>query len=94
MAKVTPGVEVSINKTAPPDKRSYKVDFSLFKKLAPNHQPKVDLTETIRELKSGLEDMNFHDADFRKSQLMRLNTLSKLRASNLLTEDLRWSFAA
>jgi len=94
VASVTPGIEVSINKAAPPDKRSYKVDFSLFRKLAPDHQPRVDLTETIRELKSGLEEMNFHDADFRKSQLMRLNTLAKLRANQLLTEDLRWSFAA
>lgn len=94
VAALMPGVEVSINKAAPPDKRSYKVNFSLFKQLAPNHQPKVDLTETIKELKAGLEDMNFHDPDFRKSQLVRLNTLAKLRANNLLTEDLRWAEAA
>ena len=29
VAKVMPGVEVSINKDAEPDKRSYRVDFSL-----------------------------------------------------------------
>jgi nucleoside-diphosphate-sugar epimerase len=53
--------------------------------------PQVDLPATIRELKLGLEDMNFHDADFRKSNLMRLNTLSTLRKNNLLTENLIWA---
>jgi nucleoside-diphosphate-sugar epimerase len=91
VADILPGIEVSINKAAPPDKRSYKVDFGLFKKLAPGHQPQVDLPATIKELKTGLEQMDFHDTDFRKSQWMRLNTLSALRKNNLLTEDLRWT---
>jgi nucleoside-diphosphate-sugar epimerase len=90
VAEIIPDIEVSINKAAPPDKRSYKVDFALFRKLAPNYQPEVDLPATIRELKTGLEEMNFHDADFRKSNLMRLNTLSGLRKNNLLTESLTW----
>jgi nucleoside-diphosphate-sugar epimerase len=94
VAQIIPGIEVSINQVAPPDKRSYKVDFALFKKLAPNHQPQVDLSATIKELKSGLENMNFHDSEFRKSQLVRLNALSSLRNNNLLTPDLRWAKAA
>jgi nucleoside-diphosphate-sugar epimerase len=51
VAKVVPGVEVSINKDAQPDKRSYRVNFDLFRKLARKHQPKVSLTESIKELK-------------------------------------------
>lgn len=94
VATIIPGIEVSINTAAAPDKRSYKVDFSLFCKLAPNHQPQYDLAATIRELKAGLDAMNFTDANFRKSRLMRLNMLSLLRQSNLLTEDLRWVPAA
>jgi len=90
VAEIIPNIDVSINKAAPPDKRSYKVDFALFRKLAPDHQPQVDLPTTINELKTGLEEMNFHDADFRKSNLMRLNTLSGLRKNNLLTENLTW----
>lgn len=91
VAEVMPGIEVSINKAAPPDKRSYKVDFALFRKLAPDYQPQVDLPTTIKELMAGLEEMNFHDADFRKSNLMRLNTLSTLRKNNLLSENLTWT---
>jgi nucleoside-diphosphate-sugar epimerase len=90
VAKAVPGVEVSINKAAQPDRRSYKVDFSLFRELAPQHQPQFDLPATINDLKSGLEAMNFHDENFRKSQLIRLNTLATLRSRGLLTEDLRW----
>jgi nucleoside-diphosphate-sugar epimerase len=91
VARIIPGVEVSINQNAAPDKRSYQVDFGLFKNLAPNHQPQYDLDMTIRELKAALEEMNFADQGFRTSQLMRLVTLSGLRNKNLLTEDLRWS---
>ena len=36
VARHVPGTKVSINTNAPPDKRSYKVDFSLFKSLAPD----------------------------------------------------------
>ncbi|MBV9610289.1 MAG: SDR family oxidoreductase [Acidobacteria bacterium] len=84
-------VEVSINKNAVPDKRSYKVDFSMFRKLAPFHQPELDLRTTVLELQEGLERMRFAEKDFRSSALMRLNVLSDLRKKGLLTESLRWS---
>lgn len=93
VAQIIPNIEVSINTAAIPDRRSYQVDFALFRRLAPNHQPQVDLPGAIKELRAGLEDMNFQDADFRKSNLMRLNMLSFLRARNLLNPELRWSAA-
>ena len=55
VAAAVPGVEVSINQTAPPDTRSYKVDFSLFAELAPAHQPQMTLAGSIARLKQGLE---------------------------------------
>lgn len=90
VASVIPGVKVSINTDAPPDKRSYRVDFSLYKKLAPNHQPKYDLLTTIKELKEGLESMKFNDSEFRDSKLMRLKVLTSLMDKKQLTEDLKW----
>src|SRR5262249_19781664 len=39
VADSVPGTKVSINTAAPPDGRSYKVDFGLFGELAPKHQP-------------------------------------------------------
>jgi nucleoside-diphosphate-sugar epimerase len=94
VARHVPGVEVSINRNAQPDKRSYRVDFALYESLAPQHQPQMDLATTILELKNGLEGMNFTDSAFRNSQLMRLNVLTHLRQQGQLTEQLAWSSAS
>jgi nucleoside-diphosphate-sugar epimerase len=91
VANVIPNVDVTINENAEPDKRSYRVDFSLYKKLAPDHQPLLDLPMTITELQAGLKNMNFHDENFRSSQYMRLKVLTHLRETDLLTEELQWA---
>jgi nucleoside-diphosphate-sugar epimerase len=90
VASVIPGVKVSVNTDAPPDKRSYRVNFGLYKKLAPNHQPKYDLLTTIKELKAGLESMKFNDSAFRDSKMMRLKVLTSLQDKKQLTGDLKW----
>ena len=86
--EVIPNVNISINENADPDRRSYKVDFSKFKKLAPNHSPKVSLLETISELKIGIEKMNFSIKDFRNSNYIRLNKLNYLMNKNFINENL------
>ncbi len=91
VAEIIPGTEISINKDAPPDKRSYKVCFDLYKKLAPDHQPVSDLRETIRELRDSLQAMNFHNENFRESRYMRLKVLAHLRETGLLSETLTWN---
>lgn len=90
VAVAVPGTKVSINTSAPPDKRSYKVDFSLFKSLAPAHTPKVTLQQSIVRLRDGLTAMGFADADFRNSPYMRLKTLEGHIAAGRLASDLRW----
>ena len=84
------GVAVSINPDAQPDKRTYKVDFSMFRSLAPAHQPIHGLEQTIDELKSGLEAMAFDDADFRNSGLIRLRRLAGLKKAGQIDGDLYW----
>jgi nucleoside-diphosphate-sugar epimerase len=93
VATVIPGVSISINKNAPPDNRSYRVDFGLYEKLAPMHQPQVDLLATIRELKTGLEAMGFNDPQFRGSMYMRLEVLKRLREQGLIDGTLAWTGA-
>jgi nucleoside-diphosphate-sugar epimerase len=90
VAQAIPGTNVSINTSAPPDKRSYRVDFSLFEKIAPYHQPLVSLEEAIAGLKQGMERMGFHDANFRTSQFMRLKVLEKHINDGRLGDDLYW----
>jgi nucleoside-diphosphate-sugar epimerase len=91
VAQAITGVDVSINRYAQPDKRSYRVSYDLFKQLAPKHQPLSDLKSTILELKEGLERACFNDQAYRESQYMRLNVINKFRGAQLLTDNLEWS---
>lgn len=91
VAAAVPGTEVSIDTTAPADSRSYKVDFGLYAQLAPDHQPRVTLAQSIEQLVAGLTRMQFADSDFRNSQLIRLKVLERHIDCGALSEDLRWS---
>ncbi|NOJ47699.1 NAD-dependent epimerase/dehydratase family protein [Bradyrhizobium archetypum] len=91
VAKAVPGTEVSINTSAPVDSRSYKVDFGLFRSLAPSHQPVVSLDQSIQNLIAGLNKMNFKDGEFRSSDLMRLKVLQDHIDSGRLSENLEWN---
>jgi nucleoside-diphosphate-sugar epimerase len=93
VAAAVPGAEVSINTAAPPDLRSYRVDFALFRELAPDYQPKSDLAASIGGLTEGLRGIGFADAEFRREpRMIRLNTISALLAGNRLTPELRWAW--
>ncbi len=83
--------KVEINSNAEPDKRSYKVDFSLFNSLAPEkYLPQESISSTIQRIKKSLEEMNFSDLKFRESELMRLVKIKNLRNENKLNEKLEW----
>ncbi len=90
VAAQIPGVKVTVNKDAAPDKRSYRVNFDLYKKLAPDHQPIMDLESTIRGLKENLVQMNFNDSNFRESRLIRLKVLNSLQVNGHINEKLEW----
>lgn len=86
--KLFPDVEVSINTNAQPDKRSYKVNFDLYEKLAPNHQPQISLIAAILDLKNGLHSMQFNDANFRESHLIRLKKIQQLIDHSVIDNNL------
>jgi nucleoside-diphosphate-sugar epimerase len=90
VSEIIPRTKVSINKNAPLDVRSYSVDFTLYRDLAPKHQPQVTLEQSILELKAGLEGINFRDTSFRNSQFIRLKVLEKHMMEGRLDEALRW----
>jgi len=90
VAAAVPGTKVSINLAAPPDKRSYRVDFSRYRALAPYHVPQMTLDRTIAELRDGLGRMEFADRDFRNSQHIRLKVLERHIAGGRLLSSLRW----
>ncbi len=90
VAAEIPGTTVGINRESPPDKRSYRVDFSMFRELAQEFSPRVTLAESIAGLREGLTAMGFVDEHFRDSQHMRLKVLEAHLAADRLTPDLRW----
>ncbi len=90
VAEVVPGCKVTVNADAPPDKRSYKVNFDLYKKLAPDHQPVFSLKPTIQTLYDSLLQMGFNDPKFRDSNLMRLNVINQHKLNKLLDDRLNW----
>lgn len=91
VAQMIPDVEVSINKDAQPDKRSYRVNFDKFTKLAQGFLPAVDLPNAVVDLRDGLTAMKFQDPHFRTGEFMRLVTLKRLRENGHLTDNLEWT---
>lgn len=90
VAEAVPGTIVNINTNAPTDKRSYRVDFSMYRSIAPDHQPQIKLSDSIKILKEGLEDLDFSDKTFRNSSFMRLKVLEKHRTEGRLDANLHW----
>ncbi len=86
--KIFSDVEISINANAQPDKRSYKVSFDLFEKLAPDHQPQITLKDAVEDLKTGLLSMHFNDPDFRQSHLIRLKAIQRLINDKIIDSSL------
>jgi nucleoside-diphosphate-sugar epimerase len=93
VAAAIPDTEISISQNVQPDKRSYRVDFSLFKSLAPRHVPKETLAGSIDKLRCGLLDLGFHNSDFRNSYHVRLRVLEEHIAAGRLNRNLRWTWA-
>lgn len=94
VGRAIPGTQVSINKDAPVDKRSYRVDFGHYRKLAPDHQPLETLDTAIAGLRDGLTAVGFADRNFRQSQLIRLKVLERHLDNGSLSEDLSWTARA
>jgi nucleoside-diphosphate-sugar epimerase len=84
-------VDVTMNPNAPPDLRSYRVNFAQYAALAPAHQPQETLPSAIQDISAGLRAAGFADAHFRSSNFIRLPVLSHLRNSGLVDADLYWN---
>jgi len=88
--KFFPTCVVSKNKKNNKDKRSYKVDFSLFKQLAPDHQPKITIEKSIKNLKKGLKKIKISNLDLMYKKFNRLENLQKLIRNKNLSKNLTW----
>jgi nucleoside-diphosphate-sugar epimerase len=91
VARIVCHTAVSINRDAPPDKRSYQVDFSRYQALAPHHQPRIDLETSIDRLLRGLIAAYEMSDTLLRSTASRLSMLEDHLATGRLDEDLRWT---
>ena len=91
VAEELPLIKINLNIDAPPDKRSYKVDFSSFQKLAPDYQPIMSLEDTVKELIVGIRRMSIKEKDYRNSYLMRLKVLNDFRKNDIVSNKLEWN---
>lgn len=89
--KLIQDVEININANAQPDKRSYKVDFNLYKALAPQHQPKFTIEETTIDLIKQIKEVNFDLSMHRESSLIRLMMLKNHRKNDRINRSLFWT---
>jgi len=73
--KILPHVSVNINKYAPVDKRSYRVNFNRFKDLSGGQVLKVDLESSIKSLVKSITGPMLKEE---KENYFRLKTLNSL----------------
>jgi len=88
VAKYIPS-EITINKEAKIDNRSYKVDFSLFYKLASKkYHPKINIKQSILEIKKNIINLKYlQKTEFRESKFIRLNEINKLLKSKIIDKN-------
>ena len=84
------GTRININPAAQVDKRSYKVDFSLYQTLSGNISPRMSMTDTILALKYLISESDFKDQNYRDSLFIRLHALRSLVGKGLLDQSLQW----
>jgi nucleoside-diphosphate-sugar epimerase len=83
-------VKIDLNKNAKHDQRSYKVDFSLFKKMAKNFQPRFDLDRSIIDLKKELTNLTNKNLIKKKEKYVRLKTIENLIENKKISKKLEW----
>ncbi len=90
IAKKIKGVNIRRNDSNV-DKRSYRVDFSLFKKIAPKYQPSMKFETAVKELEYFFKKEKSALKNFRNSpKWSRLSRLNHLIKNKKINKKLYW----
>lgn len=81
--------EIEFGKKSP-DKRSYKVDFSLYRSLAKKYLPKYNLDKSIEEITHCLKKIGISKLKKNYNNYMRLNSLNILKDKKKISKHLSW----
>jgi nucleoside-diphosphate-sugar epimerase len=92
--ETVPGCEIEYAVGAGPDKRCYRVDFSLIEKTLPNFQPQWDARRGARELYEAYKHVGLRAEDFEGARYNRIDHIRKLLSEERLDANLRWQVRA
>jgi nucleoside-diphosphate-sugar epimerase len=84
------GGTVEVNSFATTDKRSYKVDFSLYNQLAKGFEIKTPLKKSINNIAKAVVLIGVERLTGIHENFIRLKTLQKWINAGLIDKDLRW----
>jgi nucleoside-diphosphate-sugar epimerase len=90
VAGVVPGTTVEIAGGAVADTRSYRVDFTRFAALLPDHQPQYDVADGARQLYEAYREAGMTHDTFSGDTYVRLLRLRRLLDEGRLNPELRW----
>ncbi len=92
VVEFVPGCQLKISSDKPADSRSYKVDFSLYHKIADKKfHPKYDVNKAIEDIYSQVKTLNI-EKDFRNSsKWIRLKKLQDNISKSKMNNQLFWT---
>ena len=91
VSKIVGQCEVRTNRNAKNDERSYRVDFSKYRAMAPHYYPSISIENSILSLVDICEKLASRGFDFSDEKFNRLVALNALRNNGSLDENLRWA---
>jgi nucleoside-diphosphate-sugar epimerase len=92
--KTVPGCRIEFAGGAEPDKRNYRVDFSLIEKILPEFQPVWDIPKGAQELYQAYQKVDLRVEDFEGIRYKRIDHIKNLLATGQLDLSLRWTAKA
>jgi hypothetical protein len=85
-----PECAIELAGSADADPRSYRVDFTKWRRAFPHSPTRRTARDGARELMAGFERLAFSRSAFEGDRYVRLRRLSRLSRAQLLDADLRW----
>ena len=91
VAETVPDSQVRYSEGASPDKRDYRVDFSLIARELPEFQPQWTLRRGIEELYAAYRDHGLTEEEFLSSRYLRIKTICDHQDAGRMDEKLCWT---
>jgi len=85
-----PGCGIEYAQDAGPDKRCYRVDFSLIERTLPSFRPQWDARKGAQQLYETYKSVGLRVEDFEGPRYNRIDQIRQLLSSEQLDRKLRW----